>query len=276
MKIKYGMMQGRLSAIVNNKIQSFPEKSWHKEFKKLSEINLDQLEWTLDYKNLSKNPILTTSGKKKIKFLKKKYCIQIKSITCDCFMHRPFWKITNNKKIIDYLKNIISSSEELGIKLLIIPLVDKGSIENTKQAKKLLYVCKMLEDNLKKNKVKIIFESDFKPKKLANFIKKFDTRYFGINYDTGNSAALNYDIDQEFKHYGKYIYNIHIKDRKKFGNTVRLGHGNANFNKLFKNLKRINYRGNLILQTARSKINKHLEEIKINLDFIKKIQNENQ
>ena len=72
MKIKYGMMQGRLSAIVNNKIQSFPEKSWHKEFKKLSEINLDQLEWTLDYKNLSKNPILTTSGKKKIKFLKKK------------------------------------------------------------------------------------------------------------------------------------------------------------------------------------------------------------
>ena len=102
-------------------------------------------------------------------------------------MHRPFWKITNNKKIIDYLKNIISSSEELGIKLLIIPLVDKGSIENTKQAKKLLYICKMLEDNLKKNKVKIIFESDFKPKKLANFIKKFDTRYFGINYDTGNS-----------------------------------------------------------------------------------------
>ena len=74
---------------------------------------------------------------------------------------------------------------------------------------------------------------------------------------------------------GKYIYNIHIKDRKKFGNTVRLGHGNANFNKLFKNLKNKLSR-NLILQTARSKINKHLEEIKINLDFIKKIQNENQ
>ena len=62
------MMQGRLSAIVNNKIQSFPEKSWHKEFKKLSEINLDQLEWTLDYKNLSKNPILTTSERKKLNF----------------------------------------------------------------------------------------------------------------------------------------------------------------------------------------------------------------
>ena len=32
-------------------------------------------------------------------------------------------------------------------------------------------------------------------------------------------------------------------------------------------------KGNLILQTARSKINKHLEEIKINLKFLK-IQNE--
>ena len=112
------------------------------------------------------------------------------------------------------------------------------------------------------------------PKENSKFLLNFNKKYFGINYDIGNSASLNYNMNDEFKYFGNRILNVHIKDRKKFGNTVRLGEGNANFKQLFMNLKKINYKGNLILQTARSKINKHLEEIKINLNYLKKIQNE--
>ena len=270
----YGIMQGRLSPLIQGKIQAFPEKYWQNEFKILKKINLNIIEWTLDYKNLYRNPLLTLNGKKKIKFLKKKYSIKIQSITCDCFMHKPFWKIKKNEMVINYLKNIISSSGELNIKFIVIPLVDKGSIKNLKQENKLLKICRNFEKYLKKNNVKIIFESDFNPKKLLRFIKKFNRKYFGLNYDTGNSASLNYDINDEFKYYGKYIYNVHIKDRKKFGKTVRLGDGNANFKQVFKNLKKINYKGNIIFQTARSKVNKHLDEIKMNIKFIENIQNE--
>ena len=81
------------------------------------------------------------------------------------------------------------------------------------------------------------------------------------------------NIDEEFKHYGDRISNVHIKDRLKFGKTVRLGNGNVNFLKLFKNLKKIKYKKNLILQTARSKTNKHMDEIKINLKFLKRFHN---
>ena len=109
--------------------------------------------------------------------------------------------------------------------------------------------------------------------KLKFFIEKFDKRYFGINYDVGNSAGLDYEIDDEFRFYGKYIYNLHIKDRVKFGKTVRLGNGNADFIKLFKNLEKIKYTKNLILQTARSNNNRDIEEIKINLDYLKKFHN---
>ena len=85
---------------------------------------------------------------------------------------------------------------------------------------------------------KISFESDFNPKALQRFIKNFDKKYFGINYDVGNSAALNYNIDEEFNLYGNRIYNIHIKDRIKFGKTVILVKGNSNFSNLYKNLKK--------------------------------------
>ena len=46
-------------------------------------------------------------------------------------------------------------------------------------------------------------------------------------------------MNHEFKYYGKRILNVHIKDRKKFGNTVRLGQGNVNFKQLFMNLKKL-------------------------------------
>jgi len=52
-----GCMQGRLSPMLQGKIQSFPEKNWRKEFFYAHKLKLKFIEWTLDYKNLYKNPI---------------------------------------------------------------------------------------------------------------------------------------------------------------------------------------------------------------------------
>tara|TARA_Y100000389_G_scaffold169439_1_gene175735 strand:- start:40628 stop:41452 length:825 start_codon:yes stop_codon:yes gene_type:complete len=268
MKFDYGVMQGRLSKIINNKIQSFPEKNWRIEFAKVNKLGLTSIEWTLDYKNLINNPILTKKGQSEIKKLSKQYSIKINSLTGDCFMQKPFWKIKDNKKLITDLKKIINSCKVLGIKYIVVPLVDNGSIQNYKDEENLIKSCDEIIKYLKNSNVKLIFESDFPPKKLKNFIRKFDPNFFGINYDVGNSAALDYKIDEEFKCYGDYIVNIHIKDRKKNGKTIRLGKGNANFLKLFRNLKKIKYEQNLILQTARSKTNQHMNEIKINLKYL--------
>ncbi len=262
-------MQGRLSPIINNKIQAFPEKYWKSEFLKAKKLGLKSIEWTLDYKNLNKNPILSNRGQLTIKKLSKKYGIKVNSLTGDCFMQKPFWKKKNNKKLIDDLKKIINGCKKLRIKYIVVPLVDNGSINNSSDRQNLIRSCNKLIEYLHSSKLKLIFESDFPPKKLKNFISKFDHNYFGINYDAGNSAALNYNIDDEFKYYGKYISNIHIKDRVKNGKTIRLGQGNTNFSKLFKNLRKIRYKKTLILQTARSKNNQHMKEIKINLNYLK-------
>ena len=51
---------------------------------------------------------------------------------------------------------------------------------------------------------------------------------------------------------------------------MRLGDGDFDFKSFFNYIKRINYKGNLILQTARSKNNNHLYELKKNRSFIGK------
>ena len=268
-------MQGRLSPMVKDRIQIFPKKNWKIEFQRAKNLGLKYIEWTLDYDTFSQNPILSKSGINEIKRLSKKYLIKIRSLTGDCFMQKPFWKISKNQKLINDFKKILNSCDKSGIKYVIIPLVDNGRLEDIKAEKKLIKILSNFKKYLKKKKIEILFESDLNPRKLKKFIQNFDKDLFGINYDLGNSASLGYNVDDEFRNYFEYIKNIHIKDRIYKGSTVRLGKGSANFHKFFRNLKKYKYNNMLIYQTARSNKNDDIGEIKKNILFIKKKIKEN-
>ena len=268
---KIGVMQGRLLPPIKKKIQAFPKKNWEKEFFYANSIGIKYIEWTLDYEDIFKNPIFTKKGISKIKYLSKKYSVKIKSLTGDCFMQRPFWKRKKNDLLLKDLLKIINACANINIRKIVIPLVDKGSIKQKWHEKKLIEVFLGLKKYIEKKKILILFESDYNPLKLKNFIKKFNSKSFGINYDTGNSASLGFNVKKEILTYGKYIKGIHIKDRFYKGKTVRLGKGNANLRVFFSLLKKINYSDFIILQTARSKYKKDIEEIKINLSYIKNL-----
>ena len=186
-------------------------------------------------------------------------------------MQNPFWKKKNHKREVSDLKKIIKACSNLGIKFIVVPLVDNGSLKKLWHEKKLIVIFNSLMNFLKKNRIIILFESDYDPKRLKDFIRKFNPDVFGINYDTGNSAALGFHVKEEFYYYGKYIKGVHIKDRILNGKTVRLGEGNVNFKLFFKLLKRIKYKNHIIFQTARSQNNKDVQEMKINLKYISKI-----
>ena len=186
-------------------------------------------------------------------------------------MQRPFWKKQNliiyDDLILD-LRKIISSASTIGADILVIPLVDNGSIENKFEFNLLKDTITSLYDLLELKKVKIAFESDFSPANLSDFIKVYNKKFVGINYDTGNSACLGFDPVEEFRNYGERIINVHIKDRKINGGTVRLGEGDTKFKEVFDFFNFSDYAGNYIMQTARSKNNNHIEELNINLSFI--------
>ena len=50
--VNIGIMQGRLSPKIDDRIQVFPKKYWKEEFKIASECNFDSIEWIVDeYEN---------------------------------------------------------------------------------------------------------------------------------------------------------------------------------------------------------------------------------
>jgi len=131
-------------------------------------------------------------------------------------------------------------------------LVDNGSLESKDQEQALKDGLSLVDTVLQQNEVKIVFESDFPPGILNDFISDFPPEHYGINYDIGNSAALGFDPKEEIRAYGNKILNVHIKDRLLGGNTVPLGKGNAEIKKVLDELASISYDGNYILQTARA------------------------
>lgn len=264
-----GFMQGRLSPVIKKRIQIFPYNNWKNEFKIGNKIGFSLIEWTIDTDTLKKNPLFYKGKLKEILILKKKYNFRIESLTLDYLMENPIWK-KYDKKIFSNFKKIIENSAKIGIHNLIVPLVDTGSVKSKQEFKNLHKICKSIEKLLIKNKQRVLFEIDLSPNKVKNFISKFNNKLFGINYDLGNSASLNFNISKEFKFYSNYIFNIHIKDRKLFGNTVKLGKGNVNFKKFFYELNKTKYKGNFILQTARSKPNNHARDLIRYKSFLEK------
>ncbi len=259
-----GFMQGRLCEPVDGKIQAFPWRDWVSEFPAAAAIDLHLMEWTLDQERLYENPLMTADGQERVRGLCTQCNVSIPSLTGDCFMQSPFWK-ASGKARADLQSDFLAISRAcatVGIRMMVVPLVDNGRLETTEQENVLVDFLLAQHSFLAEYQLQVIFESDYTPAELARFIEHLPADRFGINYDIGNSAALGFNPAAEFAAYGARVVNVHVKDRVLGGTTVPLMAGSADFDAVFSSLAQQNYQGNFILQTARADEGNHAEVLR--------------
>lgn len=254
MKYEIGFMQGRLSPQVNGMIQAFPWDHWEQEFPQAEQLGIGLMEWTLDHARLTENPLMTDTGRARIAELGKRHGVRVGSLTGDVFMQAPFWRVDGAERAqrLREFEDIARASARAGIRFIIVPLVDNGAMRTPAEEDLVVSELHARAAWLRDHDVAVVFECDYPPAELARFIARLPAPMFGINYDIGNSAALDYDCLVEFDAYGSRILNVHIKDRIKGGTTVPLGTGNAKLPLALGELSRRGYAGSFILQTARA------------------------
>ncbi len=253
MSSRIGIMQGRLSKPINNKIQSFPVNTWENEFYLAKDIGFELIEWVLD-ENIEDNPILSKKHFSKINIIKKQTGININSICCDYFMKNSLSRNSESyrKKNLEILNFLIEESCPLNnIKIIDLPLVGEASLKKKKNSEDYKNIFLKLEKKILDNNLTIALETDLNPNALRDFLKSFNENAVTVNYDMGNSAFWEFETKKEFSCYGKLISNVHIKDCTLRDYTVQLGDGNVNFNEIFFLLKKNNYKADFILQAAR-------------------------
>jgi hexulose-6-phosphate isomerase len=163
----------------------------------------------------------------------------------------------------------MEAAVSLGMNRIVVPFVDASAINNDSEVSEVVEVLRRALPAAHKSGVELHLETSLGPAAFAALMERVNDPMLKVNYDSGNSASLGYDVREEFAAYGKAIGSVHIKDRKLGAGTVPLGTGNADFPKLFEALEKINYRGDFTLQVARGTPGDEVAWAKENLAFVK-------
>lgn len=253
---RLGIMQGRLSPPVNNRIQAFPHGYWQNEFALCAGYGLGCIEWLYEYDPRKKNPLDSDEGIAEIVKLRQEYDVQVNSVLADYFMIKKLFGSTRAevKTAVENLKFLIRQCGKCAINIIEIPFVDASALNTEKDKREAIENLLSVLDLASINNVVISLETSLPPVAFHDLICFFDSPFIKVNYDMGNSAAMGFDPWEEIELLGEFIANVHIKDRIKGGGTVPLGTGDTDFSAVFGALKEKGYEGDFILQAARQDI----------------------
>jgi L-ribulose-5-phosphate 3-epimerase len=254
MKNLFGIMQGRLLPKYKGNFQAHPLGYWEDEFSLASELNFDCIEFILDFNEAHKNPLLSESGLQKILDHSKRNNVVVRSICADYYMTSPIFieADTTKNENLNILKKLLINSKIIGVKDIIIPLVDNSSVLNNRS--KQISAANFLKETIEEFKdldINICLETDLPPQQFFEFVRKVNKPQIKINYDTGNSVSLGYSFKEEFELYGNLVTNIHLKDRKLNQGSVPLGTGDCDFKNFFQYLSTKEFNGIFVLQAFR-------------------------
>ena len=268
-KFDVGVMQGRLLPKYKGNYQAHPVNYWQEEFPIASSLGLNCIEFILDFEDYEKNPLMTSKGINEIIKVSKKNNVYVKSICADFFMKAPLHSEDKevSKKSREVLIALMKNSEKIGVKNIVIPCVDQSSLGNEKEIELFVKQLRKVINQVENSDVNLSLETDLSPSKFSFLLKMIDSKIVKVNYDTGNSAALGYDIKKEFAEYGNLISDIHIKDRTFKGGSVFFGTGDFNTQNFVECFNSLNYDGPIIMQVFRD--DEGLEIFKKQLEIVK-------
>jgi len=251
MKNRVGIMQGRLSNPIKNRIQAFPHQTWRNEFEIAQKIGFQTIEWVFD--DFTPNPIINEDGINEVIDLSKKFQMKVDSVCADYFMSNLLFnesetKIKNNVTI---LIELIKKCYRAEITIIELPFVDSSSLGQKTDFQELIKNLDPAISIAQDHGIIVALETDLQPESFVDLLKKINHPNVRANYDVGNSTANGFDMHSELNILKNWIVNVHVKDRIKNGESVPLGTGDTDFKKFFDKLKNVGYTNDFIIQGAR-------------------------
>lgn len=251
--IPIGIMQGRLSPPLHGRIQAFPVKTWREEFELAKKGGLYCIEWIYDATGEHANPLRTEEGLREVERSIEDSGVKVLSICADYYMTETLLDGHGNArpKNVRHLEWLLGRASALGVRYVVLPLVDSSSLATDRAIETLLAIVRSLGATVRKARVELHLETDLAPRSLVELLERIDEPLVRANYDTGNSASLGRDPQQELALLGSWLGSVHIKDRLLGGGTVPLGTGSADLAACFRLILAAGFPGPCILQAAR-------------------------
>ncbi len=268
MAFPIGVLQGRLSPSENGRFQFFPS-DWKAEFVLAKQMGFSSIEWLLDFVGYEKNPLLSVRGREEIARVAKGTGVSANSICADYYMKYRFDK-ADKERSLAILGQLIEAAKKTNGKLILVPLLEVNAPRNEDEKRAIIIGISSLLPRAREVGVRIGFETEMPRKKLSLFLDAFSSDAVGVYYDIGNATSYGFDCASDIRFFGKRIFGIHAKDKKK-GSTqsITLGTGDADYRGCFKALHEIGFSGTIIMQAWRGE--NYLKDAEKQLLFLKSL-----
>ena len=231
-----GVLQGRLQPPEDGHIQEFPTH-WMVEFRDLLGCDLKCIEWIITRSSFDTNPVLSEN-----------YSLHSLPISSVCVDHLVDSRIHERKFLEENLIPVCEAAIRQGIPCITIPLLEESSMESDERRSKFRSV--IAEIGARYPRLNFSFEAELGIAELHEIVSLRDNFY--VTYDTGNITSYGLDHATYVERFKTKINNVHLKDRTFEAQTVAPLMGDTDFKTILSALKKIDYEGPYILQTARA------------------------
>ena len=248
---KYGIVQGRLSAVPQGMLQCFPQETWQEEFEACREIGLEFIELLSERQFNEFNPLWSEGGRNEITNTVTKNQLEIYSICSDFIIDHNLF--SSDSELVDsHMEIFFEVCAGLEVPKIILPLLEESSVSVghfDAAAEKLRKIC----DAAEQFNAEIVVETLLPANDLLDLIKICNRTNLGAVFDSGNRVNFKEHIYDEVCTLGDYISHVHIKDKNDVGENVLLGTGNVDFAELFSGLRDVNYKSAYVFETTRGR-----------------------
>jgi L-ribulose-5-phosphate 3-epimerase len=245
------IMQGRLSA-PRDRMQSFPWGEWEREFEHAQALGMDGIEWLFEYDRWEENPILSSAGRGSTRTLIAQTGVSVSSVCATYFMAKPLFQLDEEarRQSINILSELIVRTAEIGARTVLIPLLEVSRLHTAADRDLLLNSLKDPLEIAAQYAVMLGIEAELPTSQYLALVTLKPHKNLGIYYDVGNATAAGYNTAHDLSAFGRHLVGVHLKDRRLNGPNVPFGEGDTDFVAVGAALKRINYSGPLVLESA--------------------------
>ena len=263
-------MQGRLLPPEEGRIQAFPASRWADEPALASEAGIDGIEWIYESHGADENPVGSDAGAARLRELEAEHGVRVVSLCADWFMEDRLVEGGEARpEAVEKLRWLVERCAAAGIRRVVVPFVDQSALRDERERDALAGLAEGIAPLLEDAGVELHLETSLSPDEFAALLGRIDCELVRANYDTGNSASLGYDPQEELAAYGERIGSVHVKDRVRGGGTVPLGEGDARLDVVFEGLQRHGWERPLVLQVARGEPGREVEKTAADAEHVR-------
>lgn len=245
-----GIVLGRLSPAIDNRLQFFP-KDWEAEFPVARDMGFSFITWSLDRDIPGFDPINDIWGQDATlsRIDRVRAILPIGSIDCNVY---PLFGIGAERTLSDFRVLLPALAPRLSTGIVVIPLLISSAPKTDPEKEETARTLNELIAAAAPLGLRIALETEMPANELLSYVDSFHSPTIGVCYDIGNCTSYGFDCPADMRTLGERIFDVHIKDRRVGSEqSMLLGTGDADFDACFKALKEINYSGAYTLQAWR-------------------------